>query len=139
MIVVDSSVILKCFLKSETEADLALRLVERHQSGQESIMAPDLLAYEVANVLTCKGHLTNEEVLKGVADLLSFEVSFVRFEPIDYFKSIETARQFHLTVYDAAYVHLAQTLGCHFITADEKLSQKTKALPYVRHLQYLPN
>jgi predicted nucleic acid-binding protein len=49
--------------------------------------------------------------------------------------SVRMAVENDLTVYDAVYISLAESLGCDFITADEKLHQKVKKLKFVKLLK----
>ncbi len=44
------------------------------------------------------------------------------------------SKDYKISAYDAAYVALAQSLGCQFITADKKLYRKIKSLELVRLL-----
>jgi predicted nucleic acid-binding protein len=49
--------------------------------------------------------------------------------------SVRMAVENDLTVYDAVYISLVESLGCDFITADEKLHQKVKKLKFVKLLK----
>jgi predicted nucleic acid-binding protein len=42
------------------------------------------------------------------------------------------ARQYGITLYDAAYIVLARKLGCPFVTSDRRLHRKVKGLKEVR-------
>jgi predicted nucleic acid-binding protein len=39
-----------------------------------------------------------------------------------------------ITVYDAAFLALAESLKVPFVTADEKLSERLFGVPYVQHI-----
>lgn len=49
-------------------------------------------------------------------------------------RAIEIAYSYDITVYDAAFVAMAEHLETDFITADEKLGQKLQNISYVRYL-----
>jgi len=51
--------------------------------------------------------------------------------------AIEMAYSYDVTVYDAAFVALAEQLEAHFITADEGLAQKLHDVHYVHQLSDL--
>ena len=135
MIVLDASVVIKFFLDEGPSSLKAMEYLRFHLTGRETVAAPDLMPYEVCNTLVFKSHLSDEKVSEGVTSLFSFELSLVPLELTDYLKAAHLARRFHTTVYDAAYVHLAEKLHCDLITADEQLWQKTQALPFVRLLK----
>jgi len=54
----DSSVILKWFRRNETWREVALQLRQTYLDGHMLIYVPDLLIYEIANVLRYKPDLT---------------------------------------------------------------------------------
>ena len=133
MKVMDSSVILKWVLP-EQGADHARDFIVKHIAGDIQIHAPQLLLYEITNVLACKSRLTDADLSADLADLLSLEFELSSFELDDLLSTAELARRHNISVYDAAYVYLAQKLNCDFITADKKLVEKTQSLPFVKLL-----
>jgi predicted nucleic acid-binding protein len=48
--------------------------------------------------------------------------------------AIRLAYSYGITVYDAAFMALAESLKAPFVTADEKLSEKLADVPYVQHI-----
>ncbi|MBI3990208.1 MAG: PIN domain-containing protein [candidate division NC10 bacterium] len=54
MVVFDSSVVIKWFRKSEAFQEQALSLHQTYLNGSLTIYVPDLLIYELANVLRSK-------------------------------------------------------------------------------------
>jgi predicted nucleic acid-binding protein len=68
--VLDSSVVLKWFRKDEIWRDSALQLRQTYLDGHMLIYVPDLLIYEIANVLRYKPDLTHPQVQKALASLL---------------------------------------------------------------------
>jgi len=135
MIVLDASVILKWLFLAETNRDKAIEIMERHLTEQDFIAVPDLLPYEITNVLATKANVSEQEALAGISQILSYELEINSADPVDHAAMLRLSRAHHISVYDAAYVHLAQKLNCPLITADEKLYEKTKSLPGVRLLQ----
>jgi predicted nucleic acid-binding protein len=73
MIVPDASVVLKWFLP-EADRDKALALVAGHISGQDLMAVPELLFYEVSNILTVKSRLSGEIIFAGMRYLYALEL-----------------------------------------------------------------
>lgn len=122
MVVLDASVVIKWFCEEEGGGE-ALVYQQRHLSG-ELIHVPDLLLYEVANVLSCKPGILIAYVTE-VLDILkkmNLIIHWPSFEGIS--RSAEIAGNLKIPVYDAAYLALAADLGAVFVTADQKLAAK---------------
>ncbi len=51
--------------------------------------------------------------------------------------AIELALKINITFYDAYFIALSKELNFLFITADKKLYEKTKRMPFVRFLKNL--
>jgi predicted nucleic acid-binding protein len=135
MTVLDALVVLKWFVK-EDDSDLALKLREEFYRGEKEIVVPDLLLFEVANVL--RYNFTVEEVQEAVGTLFAMEIEIITPTSSLLSKTIELAKDLGVTCYDAAYLSLAEELGFEFITADEafyrKASEKGKLRTPVRLL-----
>jgi len=119
LIVVDASVLLEVPLLS----DLGVAVGPRLFDPAEDLHAPELLDLEVAQVLRRYergGAITAErsaETLQDLADL--------RLERYSHRLLIARAWELraNLTVYDAAYVALAELLGCPLLTCDAALAR----------------
>lgn len=134
MIVADASVILKWIFVDEDGREEALALRQRHVRGEDPIAAPDLLLYEVANVLPMKKD-DPEAALEGFKELDSAGFHVHSFEFLEFSRAMELALRYRITTYDACYLALAQALRCRFVTADEKLLFHLKGVPNVLHLR----
>ena len=132
MVILDASVILKWLVNEEGSAE-ALLFRESHVQGEERIIVPSLLLYEIANVLRHHKDLPDEEllslfeILKDM-ELLTVNLSFAEFE-----ETMLYARSKQISVYDATYVVLAKNLGCELITADKRLERAVNE-PFVKNL-----
>ena len=135
MIVLDASVLLKRFLLNEADRPQALQLFKRHLEGEDLIAVPDLAFYEIANTFVVRTPLPPEEIQKNLDELQSYQFQIALFSELPNVASI--ARRYGLTIYDAAYVTLAQTLRCSFVTADERLLARLKGVPHMVHLKGL--
>jgi predicted nucleic acid-binding protein len=133
MIVLDASVILKCFLK-EQDSPKALKFLEAHTSREEQIAVPELLYYEVANALVTKTALSEENVITALQNLLELELASYSLGIEEYLAAAQLAMSCNITMYDASYPVLAERLGVDFITADRKLVDGLKELEFVKAL-----
>ena len=126
-LVVDASVVLKWFLTEEGSSK-ALQIRRRHLEGELILSAPSLLVIEIANALATKSGANSEAVISA---LKVFYYTKVRLYPITrklIQKASLVAVERKITVYDALYVVLAESLGCRFITSDKKLFKKISDL-----------
>jgi predicted nucleic acid-binding protein len=65
-VLLDSSVVIKWFRKDEVLRDRAIQLRQAYLDGQLTIYVPDLLVYEIANVLRYKPDLDRAQVQKAL-------------------------------------------------------------------------
>ncbi len=133
-VVFDTSVIVKWLRGNEPLSDEAYGWWQRFLGGEVECAEPHLLSYEVANALIYKGELSVREILDAVNSLYASGIDW--FEPTLPLitRSIQLARLYDLSSYDATFVALAEALGAEFITADEKAFRRLTSLPYVKFL-----
>ncbi len=134
MVVLDSSVILKWVIPDEANTEEALSYLRLHAAGAETIAVPFLLFYEVANVLGMKPQLASSEGKKALNAILNLGLSQHASADSDYLKIIDYVKKYRVSGYDAAYIILAENLGCNFVTADGKLAARVKDLTFVKLL-----
>ena len=130
MIVLDASVILKWF-QDEEGSERALVFEERHKTGEEMIAVPDLLFYEIANVLRYQKKITGEFADDAFEALNKLEIQTFVLGLYQLKEVFRFAREYDISVYDAMYVILAKKLECKLITADKRLQQKLKMFSWV--------
>lgn len=128
MVIVDTSVALKWFLPEEG-SEAARDLVQR-----ESVGSPDLLFYEFSNVLSCQRGLSLEEVQRLLDLLYQLDLQVFLLPQKGFRRAVEISRKFGLSVYDASFVALAESMEIDFITADRKLARRVRPLSFVREL-----
>ncbi|MEZ0320214.1 MAG: type II toxin-antitoxin system VapC family toxin, partial [Pyrobaculum sp.] len=125
-VVVDASVVVKWALP-EPYAQEARRLRNDHLTGRVTALAPPCLWLEVASALrkyAVRGLLPTEKAIKA-AELL--HQTGVEIEEVDPAQVLAAALKHGFTVYDAAYIHLAEKHNTLLYTADEKLLKHPKA------------
>ena len=133
-VLLDSSVVIKWFRKDEVLRDRAIQLRQTYLEGQLTIYVPDLLVYEIANVLRYKPNLDRAQVQKALESLYAMQIKIEDITAGVISRAIEIAYSYDITVYEAAFVAMAEHLETDFITADEKLGQKLQNISYVRYL-----
>lgn len=118
-LVVDCSV-LAALLFDEPERPLAAE----HLAGR-SLHAPWLLDLEIASVAAKKAAAGAADSARlGLQDYASLSLSRHAVEPL---ALLDLAQRYRLTVYDAAYLWLAGTLGAPLATFDQRLGQAAQA------------
>jgi predicted nucleic acid-binding protein len=134
VVVPDSSIVIKWFRQSEADAEQAEALRQAHLEGQLLFIVPDLLLYEIANVLRFKSDLDEAAVRSAVRSLtqINLEISPITEPRLQ--QVIALAYQHEITVYDASFITLAEETGGDFVTTDEKLLKKVSALPFCHAL-----
>ena len=137
MVTIDASVINKLFLPNEEGHNTAQGLIQRHIQRSQEILVPDLLFYEVANTLVTKTVIPIAIIIRSLAQLDKLKLLVIHPTTEEFKKIAKFAKTYHVSVYDATYVVLAQEKGCNLVTADSKFVAKVK-LPFVKYLGDIP-
>lgn len=137
--VVDSSVVFKWFRQEHDElhVPVAVAILEKHLQADLDVCVPDLLFYEIGNVLKNKKDLTTESTEQILEDLFNIGFTVYCIDLPFAQMAFRVAADFDVTFYDACFVALAQELDCDFITADKKLYDAVKELLAVHLLSEL--
>ncbi|HLH61262.1 MAG TPA: type II toxin-antitoxin system VapC family toxin [Ktedonobacteraceae bacterium] len=138
-VVVDTSVVMKWVI-DEPDSSIAVALYMKWFNEGMRILAPALLAYEVANVLhqkVQKGSITVEEAEWTLMYLLedALEPEFSQNAALG-IRAMQLARLYSLpATYDPHYLALAEREQCDYWTADTHLWNAIGGkLPWVRRL-----
>ena len=116
-VVVDASAI-AAVLFSEPSAD---EVVERLGSAQ--LAAPSLLPYEVVSVAGGKVRRGEVPTDTAMTALAAFGRMRILLHEPDFSEVFRFTVRTRLTAYDAAYLHLAQSLSAELVTLDDKLAR----------------
>ncbi|MCA1705196.1 MAG: type II toxin-antitoxin system VapC family toxin [Actinobacteria bacterium] len=119
MIVVDASVVVTAIsvagADGERSRDRLIQGVDLH--------APDLLDLEVLAVLRRRANFGDiDEAEAGVALEALGELRLTRYPHLPLLPRVWTLRT-NLSPYDAAYVALAEELGCPLVTGDRRIAR----------------
>jgi len=130
MTVVDASVVLKWLLAEPSEA--AEELMEMHLNGSDPLVAPELLYYEIGNVLVTKTKLSAQDTSDLFGYFVDLQIEAYRLGPDEYTTTIDLAQRYKLSVYDAAYLGLALALDSRLVTADRRLANRAAATKIIQ-------
>jgi len=122
-IVVDTSVIVKWYIP-EQHHEQARALRDAYLDGEFDLVAPALMSFEAVNALKYSGHYEGERLEEASRSLPEYGIALVPFNktgPI-----VEIANNLDITIYDAAYIALAQKLDTKAYTADGNLLDNLK-------------
>lgn len=121
-VVADASIIVKWFLEEEFSENARL-LRDYFLTEKLTISVPSLVFYEALNALRYSGVYKEDELaLVGRAlTKYGFDVWEPKGKLIEKTASLSIKKD--ISVYDAAYLALAQQLGSTFYTADQELIQ----------------
>lgn len=133
MIVLDASVVVK-WLFEEDDAGGALAYRDDHVSGVSPVAVPELLFYEIGNVLATKSGLSAEEARLAFSVIWDVELESYHLQPSDYLRMMRLSQKLNVSGYDAAYVALAEKLGVSLVTADGKLARRCVELGFIELL-----
>ncbi len=134
MIVLDASVVLKWIFGGEEDEEKAKHYQKGHIAEEEVVAVPNLLFYEIANVLAIKTRLSAKDAAEAFSLIWNFDLEVFSFGLDEFLEGITLSRKYGITLYDAAYIGLARKLGCPFVTADRRLYEKARGLREVKIL-----
>ena len=118
MIVVDASVLANVIGDDGTDG----RRARRELRAARDLAAPDLVDVETVAVLRKRwlaGTISDRRFARGVQDLKDIDID--RFPTLPFMTRAYELRA-NVTTYDAAYVALAEVLGCELLTSDRRLA-----------------
>jgi predicted nucleic acid-binding protein len=125
--VIDASAALSWVVPDEEASATALSLLLAYHGGQLRLMAPTIWEYEVANALkvgVARGRLSEQEGKDALRSLLNLGIALCHFGPIAD-RGWQLALEHGLSIYDAAYLALAEQRRCEFYTGDKRLARAT--------------
>ncbi|TAH49216.1 MAG: PIN domain-containing protein [Chloroflexota bacterium] len=121
-IVVDSSIVIKWFV-TEPLSEEARRVLNGYQSGALTLIAPDLLAAEIGNIVWKKVRmqgLAREDAQQIISAFRELDIELLPTTSL-LEDAVRIAMAHERNVYDALYIALSEREQSLFITADERL------------------
>jgi predicted nucleic acid-binding protein len=140
--VVDASVAAKWFTRHhEADREKAVALRELHRTRRCRLTLPEFGLLEILNAVRYSPLAREADTAAALSTLSDLQL---QVEPLDLNllrKATAIAWGYGITLYDAAYVALADFLGYPFITADEPLLRKMtghRIVLRLREMEFLP-
>lgn len=133
-LVVDASVVVKWYIP-EQDHEQARTLRDDYLDGAHDLLAPTLLPFEVINALKYSGHYEGERLIEASQTLPDYGVTLVPYReagPI-----ADVAVDLDITLYDAAYLALAQANEATVYTADSRLLDATEGSVYSEYRSHI--
>lgn len=134
-LVIDASAALKWRLRDEEATDEADALLDNFLAGSVDLLTPTLFDYEITNALkvaAVRGRIGQSDAAAAVHDFQQFTIKRFDFLQIQTL-AFQIACQYQRSVYDSAYLALAQSNGMWFFTGDRRLFNAVgNQLPWVR-------
>ena len=122
--ILDTSVIAKWFIEEE-DTPKALKIRKEYVRGEIDVEIPDLLIYELANVLRYK-HFSDEEIKDAISSIMDMDFLIIAPSQSLIHKAAQISLNEDVTIYDAVYIALSDHFSTPVVTADKKLYVKTK-------------
>lgn len=133
--VIDASIVLAWLLPEEKHEHQVNNLLLLHSKKTINLIVPSLCTYEVLNGI--KSAILRKRITIAKTPEILEKYQMLEIEEIKpaMMKLFELSYQNNISVYDAAYVELAQRKNCNFYTADKKLYDKLKGkLPFIKFI-----
>jgi predicted nucleic acid-binding protein len=135
LLVVDASVATKWHLPDESDADLALLLLERFAAGTVQLIAPGHIRAEVPSAITVATRGRQPRITRTQGDAAIDEFLALALPTVDddglVRAAAATAYDYGCAFYDGLYLALAQRLDVRFILADDRFYRLIRHLPSV--------
>ena len=122
--VLDASVAVKWVLP-EVDSEKAIELQEAFEMTLHELIAPDVLAVEVAHALTRaerRGALLVGEAMSRLSRIYASLPELHVYLPL-LPRAVDISSRMRLGVYDCLYLALTEREGCQLITADDRLAK----------------
>lgn len=120
--IIDASVTINWILKDELDRHYSIAVFQA--LGNREVRVPSLWLLEVTNVLLTahrRNRVSLQELRRLLADIEELEFQLEPLRTGSASRLMELAMQYHLTVYDAAYLDLGLRTGFPIATHDKAL------------------
>ena len=136
-LVTDTSVFIK-WLNQNNEQDLenADKILQDVKTGQAEIVVPELVKYEIGNVLLKGKKLTPDQAYISLGTAYSLPVTFISESEEQAKETYALAHKLNMTYYDASFLSLARQYGATLVTDNLKDQGKASGVKVVSLKDY---
>lgn len=120
-LVIDTSVFVKWLNQNREEnLDFADKILQDVKSGQVELIAPELIKYEIGNVLLKGKQLTPDQAYISLGTAYVLPVTFVSESKELARETYSLAHDLNITYYDASFISLAKQYNATLVTDNIK-------------------
>ena len=136
-LVIDTSVFIK-WLNKENEQDLdsADKILLDVKSGKTELVVPELIKYEIGNVLLKGKQLLPEQAYISLGTAYSLPVTFVTESEQQAKETYKLAHKLGVSYYDASFMSLAKQYNATLVTDNVKHQGKDPGIRVVSLKDY---
>lgn len=136
-LVIDTSVFVK-WLNQNREENLgsADKILQDVKSGQVELIAPELVKYEVGNVLLKGKQLTPDQAYISLGTAYALPVTFVSESEESARETYSLAHNLNVTYYDASFISLAKQYNATLVTDNIKDQGKKSNIKVISLKEY---
>ena len=136
--IVDASVAAR-FLLFEDLSDKAEYVLEDFMNGKIELIAPELLIYEVGNILWRafkQGFISLQDARERISYFLKLQLNVIKLGREDYEEVLDLSIKNDVTYYDATYLAAAKKVKGTLLLADNMLYERANKVVPTLHLKY---
>ncbi|MGB9728029.1 MAG: type II toxin-antitoxin system VapC family toxin [Nitrososphaeria archaeon] len=136
--IIDASVAAR-FLLFEDLSDKAEYVLEDFMNGKIELIAPELLIYEVGNILWRafkQGFISLQDARERISYFLKLQLNVIKLGREDYEEVLDLSIKNDVTYYDATYLAAAKKVKGTLLLADNMLYERANKVVPTLHLKY---
>lgn len=131
-LVVDTSVFIKWLNKNnEQHLENADKILEDVKTGQVELVVPELIKYEIGNVLLRGKQLVPGQAYTSLGTAYSLPVTFVTESEQQAKETYALAHNLEISYYDASFMSLAKQYGATLVTDNIKHQGKDLSIKVI--------
>ena len=137
ILVTDTSVFVKWLNQdNEQNLDKADKILQEVKSGQVEIVVPELIKYEIGNVLLKGKQLTPNQAYISLGTAYSLPVTFITESAQQAQETYSLAHDFGISYYDASFMSLAKQYKATLVTDNIKHQGKDSNIKVIALKDY---
>jgi predicted nucleic acid-binding protein len=128
----------KWVLSGEPYEENSVRLKKDYLEGSINLIAPSLLAQEVANSLwkaQKQGRVLQDDAQEALQNLQGMRIKLHEFNWTEISEALNIAYKLNLAIYDSTYLLLSDKWKTQMVTADDQLYEKAKKEFQLLHIK----